>query len=132
MVVACLLLVGIADFITNKFIKELVARPRPCSLISDSSGLYAWIRTPDGQRLGYSFPSSHAVNNFAGLVFFILLFPKNRNLFWLFVPVTIVALTRSYLGLHYPSDVLGGMVIGAMMGWGFVIIYKKIEKRIFI
>src|SRR4051812_17391010 len=56
LVVGCLLLVGIADFSTNKFIKEVVARPRPCSLIQDPSGLYSWIRTPDGIRLGYGFP----------------------------------------------------------------------------
>ena len=129
MVLACLLLVGVADFVTNKFIKELIARPRPCSLITDASGLYSWIRTPDGPRWGYSFPSSHAVNNFAGVVFFILLFPKKRSLLWLFLPATIISLTRPYLGLHYPSDVLGGMMIGAMMGWGFVIIYKKIEGK---
>lgn len=130
MVVACILLVGVADFVTNKFIKELVARPRPCSLINDPSGLYSWIRTPDGIRLGYSFPSSHAVNNFAGVVFFILLFPTNRKLLWLFVPATIVTLTRPYLGLHYPSDVLGGIVIGTAMGWVFAIGYKKAENFI--
>jgi len=55
MVIACLLLVGVADFVTNNFIKGLVGRPRPCSLINDPSGLYSWIRTPDGARLGFSF-----------------------------------------------------------------------------
>lgn len=131
MVIACLLLVGVADLVTNKFIKELVARPRPCSLISDPSGLYSWIRIPDGRRWGYSFPSSHAVNNFAGVVFFILLFPKKRKLLWLIVPAAIISLTRPYLGLHYPSDIFGGMIIGSLMGWGFVILYKKIEERFF-
>jgi undecaprenyl-diphosphatase len=131
MVVACLLLVSVADFVTNKFIKELVARPRPCSLIHDPSGLYSWLRTPDGPRLGYSFPSSHAVNNFAGVVFFILLFPKNRKLFWLFVPATIVSITRIYLGLHYPSDLLGGMMIGAVFGWIFAMVYKKVDEKYF-
>ena len=117
--------------VTNKIIKEVIARPRPCSLISDPSGTYSWIRTPDGPRWGYSFPSSHAVNNFAGFVFFILLFPKNRKLLWLFVPALIVVITRPYLGLHYPSDILGGMIIGALFGWVFALVYKLIEKRIF-
>jgi undecaprenyl-diphosphatase len=131
MIIACILLVGVADLVTNKIIKEAIARPRPCSLISDASGLYSWIRTPDGPRWGYSFPSSHAVNNFAGVVFFILLFPKNRKLLWLFVPAMIVALTRPYLGLHYPSDILGGMIIGSLFAWCFVLLDKKIEKRFF-
>jgi undecaprenyl-diphosphatase len=130
MVVACAILVGAADFIGNRVIKEAFARPRPCSLISDPSGLYSWIKTPDGPRQGYSFPSSHAVNNFAGVVFFILLFPKNRKLLWLLVPASIVAMTRPYLGLHYPSDIAGGMIIGSSMAWGFAILYKKFEHII--
>ncbi len=132
MVVACLLLVGLADLFTNRIVKEAVARPRPCSMINDPSGMYSWIRTPDGARMGYSFPSSHAVNNFAGVVFFILLFPKNRKLLWLFVPATIVALTRPYLGLHYPSDVLGGIFIGAAIGWGFAALFKITERKYFL
>jgi len=131
MVVACLLLVGVADFVTNKFIKELIARPRPCSIINDPSGLYSWIKTPDGPRLGFSFPSSHAVNNYAAVIFFILLFPKNRKLLWLFVPATIVSITRIYLGLHYPSDLLGGMMIGAVFGWIFAMMYKKVGEKFF-
>jgi undecaprenyl-diphosphatase len=130
MMIACLILVGAADLLTNRIIKELVARPRPCSLIGDPSGSYSWIRTPDGPRWGYSFPSSHAVNNFAGAVFFILLFPKNRKLLWLLVPAFIVAMTRPYLGLHYPSDIFGGMIIGSVMAWGFVTIYSKFENVI--
>jgi undecaprenyl-diphosphatase len=132
MTIACLLLVGTADLVTNRFIKEAIARPRPCSLIADPSGLYSWIRTPDGPRMGFSFPSSHAVNNFAGAVFFVLLFPKKRTLWWLFVPATIVAITRSYLGLHYPSDLLGGMMIGSVFGWVFAIIYQKVDKKYFL
>jgi undecaprenyl-diphosphatase len=129
MIIACAILVGAADFIGNRVIKELFARPRPCSLINDPSGLYSWIRTPDGPRGGYSFPSSHAVNNFAGVVFFILLFPKNRKLLWLLLPAFVVAMTRPYLGLHYPSDIAGGIIIGSAMAWGFVLIYRKIERK---
>ena len=127
MVIACIVLIGCADLLANRLIKEFVARPRPCLLVNDPSGLYSWIRTPDGIRLGYGFPSAHAVNNFAGVVFFILLFPKNRKLLWLFVPATVIPLTRIYLGLHYPSDVLGGMLIGALLGWIFAILFTKIE-----
>jgi len=130
MMIACLILVGSADLLTNRVIKDLVARPRPCSLTSDPSGLYSWIKTPDGPRQGYSFPSSHAVNNFAGVVFFILLFPKSRKLLWLLVPAFIVAMTRPYLGLHYPSDIAGGIIIGTGMAWGFTILYKKFEQLI--
>jgi undecaprenyl-diphosphatase len=129
MVIATIILIGACDLLANRIIKEAVARPRPCSLISEPSGLYSWIRTPDGPRGGYSFPSSHAMNNFAGVVFFILLFPKKKTLLWLLVPACIVAITRPYLGLHYPSDILGGMIIGSAMAWGFAILFKKIERK---
>lgn len=131
MLIACVILIGCADLIANRVIKELVARPRPCSLINDPSGLYSWIRSPDGIRLGYGFPSAHAVNNFAGVVFFILLFRNNRKLLWLFVPAVIPPLSRVYLGLHYPSDILGGMIIGTALGWIFAYLYNVMEKKYF-
>ena len=131
MVVACAILIGFANLLTNSVLKEVVARPRPCSMITDPSSLYSWIRTPDGARFGYSFPSSHAVNNIAGVVFFIFLFPKNRKLLWLLVPATVVAVTRLYLGLHYPTDVLGGMAIGALLGYSFSALYQTVERRFF-
>jgi undecaprenyl-diphosphatase len=131
MVVAVIVLAGVADLLTNRILKEIIARPRPCSLISDPSGLYSWIRTPDGIRNGFGFPSSHAVNNFAGVMFFIFLFPKNRKLFWLLVPAMIPPISRMYLGLHYPSDIVGGIMIGSAIGWGFAIIYHKFERKFY-
>ncbi|MEI8134431.1 MAG: phosphatase PAP2 family protein [bacterium] len=127
MVTALLILVGVSDLVTNRVLKEAVARPRPCAVIHDSTSNLSWLRTPDGVRGGFSFPSSHSVNNFAAVIFFIVIFPKNRKLYWLFLPAFIVALSRPYLGLHYPSDMLGGIVIGTAMGYIFAILYKRIE-----
>lgn len=132
MVIGCALLITCADLLCNRVIKEIVARPRPCLLINDPSGLYSWIRTPDGVRQGYGFPSAHAVNNFAGFVFFLLLFPKSRKTLWFLIPIIIPGITRLYLGLHYPSDVIGGMMIGALLGWIFAMLYKFIEKKFFV
>jgi len=127
MVLACVIVVGAADFITNRAIKEVIARPRPCA--DTASAVYKMLRFPDGIRHGYGFPSSHAVNNFAGIAFFIFLFQKNRKLLWLIIPAIIPGLTRVYLGLHYPSDILGGIFIGSAFGWIGAIIYKKIERK---
>ncbi|MEP7235468.1 MAG: phosphatase PAP2 family protein, partial [Ignavibacteriota bacterium] len=127
--IACLLLVGTTDLLTNRLIKEIVARPRPCSLRDQSAGEYSWLRIPDGARGGYGFPSSHAVNNFAAVFFFVILFPRNKRIWWLFFPAVIVALSRVYLGLHYPSDVLAGMIIGACFGIGGGMLVRKFERH---
>ncbi len=132
LVVSTAVLVGLVNLTTNVAVKPLVARERPCA-INFSSGERAvpWVRLPDGMRLGYSFPSSHAVNNFAGVVFFIVLYRRRKSLYWLLVPATIVSLTRPYLGLHYPSDIFGGMLLGALCGYGWVWVHRYFERRLF-
>ncbi len=132
LVVSTIVLVGLINLITNVAIKPLVARDRPCA-IDFSSGERAvpWVRLADGMRLGFGFPSSHAVNNAAGVVFYIVLFRRRKSLYWLLVPAVIVSLTRLYLGLHYPSDVLGGMVFGAICGYGWVWVHRVFEQRLF-
>jgi undecaprenyl-diphosphatase len=128
-VVACALVVGLADLLTYRILKELIARPRPCSLVNDPSGMYSWIHLPYGARAGFSFPSSHAVNNFTGTIFLFLLLRKDKILLWLFVPAIIIPLSRVYLGLHYPSDIIAGAIIGSAFGWGCAKIYQLIERK---
>ena len=64
-----------------------------------------------------SFPSGHTMEAFAVAAAFLLLFSKTKIIvpvyFWAF----LVAYTRMALGVHYPTDVLAGMVIGTFIGW---------------
>jgi undecaprenyl-diphosphatase len=127
-VVSTLVLIGLLNIATNSFIKPQIARERPCAELSNGKHIVEWIRLPDGMRWGYSFPSSHAVNNFGGVIFFIALFPRKKWLYWLVIPAAIVSLTRLYLGLHYPSDTLGGAVIGSVGGYGWAWLHRLIER----
>lgn len=105
-----ILLILVTDQFTHQVIKEIFIRIRPCNALND-------IITPVGCTGSYSFPSNHAVNNFAAAVFFFRIYP---NLKWiLFITASLVAISRVYLGLHYPFDVLGGAVIGAFFGYIF-------------
>jgi undecaprenyl-diphosphatase len=85
--------VGVA-FAMNTAIKYVVRRPRP-----DVTGTLS----------PYSYPSAHAATSFAGARALARAWPASP----LYVLATLVALTRTYLGVHYPSDVVGGAALGS-------------------
>lgn len=131
-VIAVAVMVGAANLITNVLIKELIARPRPCATDALGGQLIPWIRLPDGMRYGFSMPSSHAVNNFATAMFFIVILPKRKEIIWsLFSIALVVGITRVYLGLHYPSDTIAGMLFGTGLGYLFAKGDAILEKKYF-
>ena len=113
--------------ITNLVIKPLVARPRPCD---DPLIKYA-VDVVSGVSAGnYSFFSAHAANTSA-LVMFLALLIRNK----LFIVAMIIwsllnCYTRLYLGVHYPSDILCGLLFGSLMGFMAYVVYLKIYLKI--
>ena len=95
----------------NALLKDIIALPRPF--------LYAEIanlRAPDE----YSFPSGHAQS---AMVFWgLLVLHFRRRWFTLFAGamILLVGFSRVYLGVHFPTDVVGGWVMGASIVFGFV------------
>ena len=106
------------DRLSAAFVKDIFHRLRPCNALQD-------VITPLGCTGTFSFPSNHAVNNFAGAVFFYKLFPKLEWL--LFTTASLVAISRVYLGLHYPSDILGGAIIGSAFGYLFAFAALRVD-----
>ncbi len=120
-VAGVILVIVFCDQINHRIIKELFERLRPCNALGD-------IITPAGCGGTFSFPSNHAVNNFAAATFFFILY---KNLKWiLFTSALLVSLSRIYLGLHYPSDVLAGAVLGLLAGYIFAQAVLKINEYI--
>jgi undecaprenyl-diphosphatase len=79
-----------------------------------------------------SMPSSHAANHFAVAVFFILLYGfKNlkNTVFW-FTWAFLIAFSRIYNGVHYPSDVIVGALLGASIGFIFYKLYIFSSQRL--
>jgi undecaprenyl-diphosphatase len=115
-----LILIAITDQVNGVLIKEFFHRLRPCNVLPD-------VLTPMGCTGTYSFPSSHAFNNFAAATFIVRFFPR----LWmaLFITAILISVSRIYLGLHYPSDVLGGAILGSITGYCFAALVKWIDKR---
>ncbi|MCC8026876.1 MAG: phosphatase PAP2 family protein [Clostridium sp.] len=106
MVGGCMLLsMGIGAIIGNVMLKNIAARPRPC-WIDPSVPLL--IRNPED----FSFPSGHSLASFAGGVS-IFLFDKKWGLPAVMLAM-LIAFSRMYLFVHFPTDVLAGAVIGTL------------------
>lgn len=118
-VILVIILIVFTDQLGHKVIKEFFQRSRPCNALPD-------VRAVLGCNGTYSFPSNHALNNFAAAVFFTLLYPNYKWI--LFITASLVALSRVYLGLHYPSDIIGGALIGSCFGYIFALAALQIDK----
>ncbi len=101
-----MLAVGLVGTAIYKYIKHKTLRPRPFNV-------YPAIKCVGKTLDQFSFPSGHTMHAVAFSIVALSYFP---GLFWLVVPfATLVGLSRPILGLHYPSDVLAGAVLGAVI-----------------
>ncbi len=120
-IAAILLIITIifSDQLSSSVIKFWFERARPCFTLHSVHLLVSC-------GSGYSFPSSHAVNNFAGALILAFFFPKLK--WWFFGFAAIVAYSRVYVGAHYPFDVIGGAVIGLFCAASVLVLFIALEK----
>ena len=118
-------LIFMSDQLSSSLIKKFVERPRPCHDLDGVPVLEnIHLLVPCGS--GYSFPSSHAVNAFA-----IATFASNyfRRWAWAWFSIaTLMSLSRVFVGVHYPSDIAGGAIIGAGCAAIMIGIWRIFEK----
>ncbi|MBI1803469.1 MAG: phosphatase PAP2 family protein [Ignavibacteriae bacterium] len=119
-------LITMSDQLSSSIVKHIVARPRPCHDIDGIPFLSnIHMLVPCGS--GYSFPSSHAVNNFAVATFLSYYY---RKWSWaVFIFAGLVGCSRIAVGVHYPSDVLGGGMIGCACASIIILLWKIVERR---
>lgn len=117
--------VGLPSLFTT-IVKRLIGRTRPEFL--ESVGAFDFRTLSWGTWYHQSFPSGHATTVFA--LCFVVGFLAPRAFPWMLALAVLVALSRIVVGAHYPTDVLGGAVVGilgaylvrnvfAMRGWLF-------------
>jgi len=116
--VGIIILIVVTDQLSSALLKNVFERLRPCHVLEDINLLVSC-------KKSFSFPSSHAVNNFAVAFFFGNLFKKYKSL--LIAVAVFVALSRVYIGIHYPSDIIAGALIGGSIGYLFSLLAQRVE-----
>lgn len=115
LVLAMLVLaIVLADQVSSGLIKHLVERLRP----THDPDLESMVHVINGYRGGmYGFVSSHAANSFAAVTLMSLVMRHRAVTISLLVWALLQCYSRMYLGVHYPGDILGGMLVGVVVGW---------------
>ena len=120
----CVLFAGTVD---DLLVKPIVARLRP----THDFQIGMLVDTVDGYRGGkYGFFSAHAANTFSIAVFFSLLM-RSRLVTLLLVGWSLTnCWPRLYLGVHYPLDILCGLLWGGSVGTGIYFLYRYVDRRL--
>lgn len=109
-ILSTIVLVCFSDIICAKVLKELIVRIRPCYLLHRES----WFFDFGLCSSTYSFPSCHALNHTAIAVFLSCYFNKlGKSLLTLWV--FCIGFSQIYVGVHYPTDILGGIIFGTFI-----------------
>lgn len=120
---AVLIAVLLGAIVTSGILKPLIMRPRPC----DVNPLVPMIVD---RPHGSSFPSGHATAAFAA--FGALLFSKGPKPLVIVVGIgaVLMALTRLYCYVHYPTDVLAGTIVGLLAGFAAAKIVEAASRKL--
>lgn len=118
-----LLVLGItfSDQLCNNLLKPQVQRIRPCNVLESIHLLVNCTKA-------YSFPSSHAMNIFTGCV--LLSYGYRKIKVVLLIIAILVSYSRIYVGVHYPFDVLAGVILGIFCAFIIRTLFKFIQKNI--
>jgi undecaprenyl-diphosphatase len=103
-------------------IKEIVARPRPFETLEGVQVKHQW------SAVGHSFPSGHSSQAFVIATVISLSYHDPAVTIPLFLWAGAIGYGRVYLGVHYPTDVLGGMIIGVAGGFAAWSLRKEIGR----
>ncbi|HON19216.1 MAG TPA: phosphatase PAP2 family protein [Salinivirgaceae bacterium] len=126
MLIIAILITFILTEQASNLIKVLIQRPRP-SHNSELEGLLHFVNNYRGGQFG--FVSSHAANTFGLATIVSLIFRNKTWVVAMFLWASIVAYSRIYLGVHYPTDILCGAALGILIAFMVYRGLKLIESK---
>lgn len=106
-----------AHLLCNEVLKDYVGRIRPYEVVE---GLQVLIAKPSD----YSFPSGHAMCSFAAAIVYFRHQPRRLGV-PMMVLAFLISFSRLYVGVHYPSDVILGAILGTVIAAVLVLIFGK-------
>ena len=107
-------------------LKNIIMRPRP--FYENESFKDYLISMGLDLPIGYSFPSGHAFSSFNCAVILMLF---NKKLGYVALPMaTLIALSRPYICVHYPTDILVGSILGSLFAVCMFAVYKFVMKKL--
>ena len=119
-------MITITDQLANVF-KDGFQRPRPCR----QEGVMEFARFIAVRCGSYGYFSAHAASSAALTIYMGLILKPfySKMLYVLVFWALMVAYSRIYVGVHYPGDVLTGMLLGSIIGWIFYILQQRLMKK---
>lgn len=112
--------VAVTDQLASSVLKPLIGRVRPCHVVEG-------LRAITGCGNTLSFPSGHATSSMAAAILLGLLY---RRWLWVLIAYSVLlSYTRIYIGVHYPSDILAGWIIGGGIAWGMILLYQRSLRK---
>ena len=115
MVLFSALVLTIADQTSGTFIKHWIERPRPCHVMENINLLVHC-------GGGYAMPSAHAANSFGQAMLFGYFYRSVR--WYLMGYAVLISISRIFVGVHYPGDILVGTLVGLAAGLAGIWLYR--------
>ena len=122
---AILLAMGIDTLITEFTLKNIICRVRPCNI---DFSIKMLVSRPDS----YGFPSNHSASAFAAATALLVTLKKKRWAILGYILATAIALSRLYVFVHFPSDVLVGAIVGSLIALLVCFLMKKTGFKKFL
>ncbi|MEA3297411.1 MAG: phosphatase PAP2 family protein [candidate division Zixibacteria bacterium] len=110
----------LTDQISSQFLKNLIERPRPCHILEEINLLV-------GCGGGFAMPSSHAANAFGQACLFSMCIKELK--YYIYAFASLIAVSRIFVGVHYPGDIIVGAVVGCLIGFLLAVTFGIFEKR---